>query len=360
MRERWSSAAGRAETVVLVAKALDARNNYMSPSFVSDPNALYAEMKQLGQSGYNSLSGRLLLDQSGDRLGFFDVMNLQVTNSRRLAESGGPSERAVAELNQVPTRFVRARSLAVPLSSSAVEYRSVGKWSPQSSDPPTIQGGGAVVFPGRTDAVPSDTADSPGSIAGIIVGVVLGLIIVFGGFMCWQRRHYAKKTRALKNELKKFQDTVVGVREVSESFDPRQDGNFKVNSDGPGNRDVETMANAIRSKLNIEGPIDAVAMTAVSVLGMDGDMFGDVTDGNYEPDYSKMITSAYNNIVGTVESQGNPGNVSPVLPPQLPSIARARWFWQEDEGNISRHNPADVKQPGHFVSYAGSVCAELD
>ena len=35
-----------------------------------------------------------------------------------------------------------------------------------------------------------------------------------------------------------------------------------------------------------------------------------------------------------------------------------RWYWQEDAGNLSKHNPADVKDG--YVAFAGSVCRELD
>ena len=45
---------------------------------------------------------------------------------------------------------------------------------------------------------------------------------------------------------------------------------------------------------------------------------------------------------------------------EQPVMARARWYWQEDGGNIGKHNPSDVLQPGNFVAYAGSVCIELD
>ena len=39
---------------------------------------------------------------------------------------------------------------------------------------------------------------------------------------------------------------------------------------------------------------------------------------------------------------------------------RARWYWQEDAGNISKHSPESVKQPGNFVAYASSVCDEIE
>ena len=38
----------------------------------------------------------------------------------------------------------------------------------------------------------------------------------------------------------------------------------------------------------------------------------------------------------------------------------SRWYWQEDAQLITKHNSRDVKQPGNWVSYASSVCRELD
>ena len=42
------------------------------------------------------------------------------------------------------------------------------------------------------------------------------------------------------------------------------------------------------------------------------------------------------------------------------TVAHAHWWWQEDSYSIGKHDPNDVKQPGNWVRYAGSVCAELD
>jgi len=42
------------------------------------------------------------------------------------------------------------------------------------------------------------------------------------------------------------------------------------------------------------------------------------------------------------------------------TVAHAHWWWQEDAHKISRHSAEDVRQPGNWVRYAGSVCAELD
>ena len=39
---------------------------------------------------------------------------------------------------------------------------------------------------------------------------------------------------------------------------------------------------------------------------------------------------------------------------------QTRWYWQEGSDRIDSHNKHDVLQPGNWVSYAWSVCAELD
>ena len=48
------------------------------------------------------------------------------------------------------------------------------------------------------------------------------------------------------------------------------------------------------------------------------------------------------------------------IAPSTASIAHAHWYWQEDESAIGKHHESDVLQPGNFVRYAGTVCAELD
>merc|ERR1719506_3395809 len=46
-------------------------------------------------------------------------------------------------------------------------------------------------------------------------------------------------------------------------------------------------------------------------------------------------------------------------PPQL-AQKRSLWYWTEDDDRLAAHNAAEVFQPGNFVKYAGSVCAELE
>ena len=74
--------------------------------------------------------------------------------------------------------------------------------------------------------------------------------------------------------------------------------------------------------------------------------------------YGQMVCRAYDMCYGF--GAHLPATEEAPAPAPQASVARARWFWGEDEGNITKHNPADVKQPGNWVSYAGSVCAELD
>ncbi|MAD24483.1 MAG: hypothetical protein CMO44_09965, partial [Verrucomicrobiales bacterium] len=316
---------GFAETLLALALALDADNNYLNPEFVASADALYAAVRNVGTAGYDSISGRVQLDEFADRLGFFDVMNLQVANSRRLAEtsaaeheakeaSGSEAHELETALASIPPRFQHSaaadgRRLAVPLSQSSVSYVVLGWWSPQSDDPPTIEGG-SVVFPGGTDDIPSDEPPSAtaGSIAGIIVGAIFAVAAAFVLLMVAQRRHAQRKIRSLKKELDQFRDTVVGVRCVAADFDPR-----RIAADAAGAVGATTTGESSHASLALARALEGNSNTVAAEAAV-------------------------------------------LPPPTEKRIPRARWFWQEDERNLSKHQPSDVKQPGNFVSYAGSVC----
>ena len=78
---------GQAEAMLLTLKAYDANDNYRDAAFRADPEALYQAMKALGtRPGYDGVSGSVVLDASGDRLGTYDVFNLQLSTARRARE----------------------------------------------------------------------------------------------------------------------------------------------------------------------------------------------------------------------------------------------------------------------------------
>ena len=120
-RRRWRRrqspgyAMGMAESMLLVLKAYDDNGNYMDASFRQDPDRLYWTMKQISQSpGYDGVSGKVILDDNGDRLGSFQIKNFQVTTSRR-------ARQLRATMSQAPRG---------PLSASSAEYMQVGNWAP--------------------------------------------------------------------------------------------------------------------------------------------------------------------------------------------------------------------------------------
>ena len=58
--------------------------------------------------------------------------------------------------------------------------------------------------------------------------------------------------------------------------------------------------------------------------------------------------------------RGYEDELVPLAPADAASIAHAHWYWQEDASCIGDHHESDVLQPGNFVRYSGTVCAELD
>ena len=73
-----SYSVGMIEGVLALARVFDADNNYMDAAFRSDPERIYAAVRAQGLEGYQGISGRVVLDQYADRLGFFRVMNMQL------------------------------------------------------------------------------------------------------------------------------------------------------------------------------------------------------------------------------------------------------------------------------------------
>ena len=108
-------------------------------------------MKALGtRPGYDGVSGSVVLDASGDRLGTYDVFNLQLSTARRARER---RER---------------RQLAIPLSTSSASYELVGTWEPGSAVQLTV----SPFFPGGTIEVPRDTVQTAANIAALLVPLV--------------------------------------------------------------------------------------------------------------------------------------------------------------------------------------------
>jgi len=173
---------------------------------------------------------------------------------------------------------------------------------------------GDVLFPGHVTEPPSDTRPSSSSaVVAIVLGILMPLIFICGGMQYFQRRKARQQIAMLRQELEKFKDSLAGgLLAVTETFDPRTMDTFQLAQDVDA---VGAFVEATHSRVSDGGGRTA----ACSEVGVE-----------IAPDSNQR------------------------------QVARASWYWQEDSHSISKHNPRDVKQPGNWVSYAGSVHYELD
>lgn len=343
---------GMADSMLILAKAFSESNNYMDASFRADPDRIYAEVKRLGSAGYDGASGRVELDESGDRRGFFDVKNMQMKSARRLEEADHTAVAdeivVMAEL-YIPPRF---RKLAVPLPTSSMGLETVGSWSFATGLTVSRE---LVEFPGAVNTVPLDRVSSA-NLAGPVggsVGAVVFILLIFFRLRQKEKMKYAKKYAELQES---FKNTIQGVRQVNVTFDPRsEDGSaLAERSRRPtSDRDaVNALAQEIATQMGIsmqtQDSTDDIAKHAASSFGVQG------------ADTRALLREVGVILWGSVDLPEKPpggGDASPQLEAG-PPIERAQWYWKEDAVNISKHNPADVK--GEFIAFAGSVCRELD
>ena len=237
------------ESVVLLAKALD--TNVRDASFRSDPDAIYAALNELGAAGYIGPSGSVQLSSdASDRLGHFDVRNMQVSvaSSRRLEERQKRTAAAVGEVQEASAgawlgtaaasvdeailpRFAHAterrtarRHLAISLATSSAAYLKVGSWGATDTAVTLTQ---TVLFPGGTNEAPDDeppAAISPANVAGAVAGSLIGALFIMLGVVWIQRRHNRRIVQALHGQLQQLKDSAVGMRIVTEAWDPRTSG----------------------------------------------------------------------------------------------------------------------------------------
>ena len=107
----------------------------------------------------------------------------------------------------------------------------------------------------------------------------------------------------------------------------------------------------LKGELDVSGPVDEVPKTVAGMLGVDATKYAT----------SEELTRALVlKVFGTDGLSGNPASAAAAGPPAPPPVPKARWYWKEDHGNMSMHNPSDVLKAENFVSYAGSVCHELN
>jgi len=321
-------AMGMAESMLLVLKAYDDNGNYMDASFRQDPDRLYRTMKQISQSpGYDGVSGKVILDDNGDRLGSFQIKNFQVTTSRRARQL-----RATRE----------SRHLAVPLSASSAEYMQVGNWAPRGA---VEFLGLPIVFPGGTSVIPSDTlnsGDDLGWLAGLIGGLVGGLLGFTLVAILAQRCFFSRKIQTLKSQVDALSEEMTGVRVVVVDFDPRTDAGF---------------AHRLMWTSPPPSPPEAQAGASISEVAERAGV-----SAHHEPDQEALALASPADIENQYDLRQHAPNGACMGATEHPEDLElaARWFWQEQPQHMDKHHRRDIMQPGNFVAYAGMVCKELD
>ena len=274
------------------------------------------------------------------------IFNMQLTTGRRLGEveSGAP------------------RRLAVPLSSTSAGYNSVGGFSPLefAADPQTgiTFEDAPIIFPGGVLTIPSDTPPmGPGMIAGLSVAGLAPFVFLLWLLQRMQKKKLQQQMKALRKELEDFKDSVVGMRWVPEDWDSRA-------PDGGSGVDWHYLCHELG--IDESKGKDAVAKESAQVLGFDADGLSCdeiLLKANRELN-GEVGGGSVQEPVETAKEENNSwlGNLgSPWTSPKEesgPPMTQHRWYWQEDAGNLSKHNPADVKDG--YVAFAGSVCRELD
>jgi len=282
------SASFQADSVLLYAMAMD--KIYRDDSV----DSALLEQTMLDLASFETISGTsFTLDANGDRLGTFEVSNMQIDHSevRRLTEDNGGGR----QLRGGDSR--RMQESYVALSSTLAVFKVVGQFDSISGlwwDPDPQK---SVIFPGHVLDVPTDEEvlntiiTEEGMSTGTIVLIVLGVCMFFSILMCAYWCYTQRRYQALKKELEQFKNTIVGVLVVTQDYWP--------------------MADQCR-------------------------------DAAFSPDAPAPPTAA----------------AWPEAPVQLQ--VRSNWYWAEDASRLSAHNQHDIYQPGNFVKYAGSVCAELE
>lgn len=144
----------------------------------------------------------------------------------------------------------------------------------------------------------------------------------------------------------------------------------------PG-RDAGMVLEWLRSELQLVGSDDKVALAAAELLGVDPARFPERTSllvechavifeggggGGGRSRGSSIRSSGTRSRASSSSAAAFASSTSDMAPAPAarPIVEKARWYWQEDQSHIDKHNPADVLQPGNWVSYSGSAGRELD
>ena len=211
-----SYAAAYADAVIMLAAS--AHSALLDGASPDDAGALFAAMQALSNGTVEGISGPLVFDDAGDRLGMLDLVSYKITTGG--SESG------------------RRLSQSVLLTSSLLEFSRVGSYSAATS---TLQlpNADALVFSGGTTVVPqhysppvppppaSSPASSPPSSEGLLsageyVAVALAIAIpaIFLIYVRERRRRLRIEQKRERRQWLRYLSTGQPVQ-----LEPLADGN---------------------------------------------------------------------------------------------------------------------------------------
>ena len=177
------------------------------------------------------------------------------------------------------------------------------------------------------------------------LGLSFGFIALFLCIgLCFYRQKKNRKGRLRKQQIaheqaaKKMAERQVGVEQAATQKANRQIG-------------VEQAATqrAEQDKARIQKQLTALQDSMKAMMEVRTPWKGNPVDPGGTTSVSIVTRELVDARAGAVVATGG------VL-----SAAYTRWYWQEDDHSVSKHNKFMIKQPGNWVEYAGSVTQELE
>ena len=177
------------------------------------------------------------------------------------------------------------------------------------------------------------------------LGLSFGFIALFLCIgLCFYRQKKNRKGRLRKQQIaheqaaKKMAERQVGVEQAATQKANRQIG-------------VEQAATqrAEQDKARIQKQLTALQDSMKAMMEVRTPWKGNPVDPGGTTSVSIVTRELADARAGAVVATGG------VL-----SAAYTRWYWQEDDHSVSKHNKFMIKQPGNWVEYAGSVSQELE
>ena len=341
------------EAMLTVVRALHLNDNYRDASFLRSPDRLYAAIQQVGSPpGYSGPSGRVVLDEHADRLGNFDIKNMQQQTGRRRLSSKHNTELSDAGGSvAVPLRF-RGREMLVPLSETTAGYQLVGSWSPGQAAP-TISGV-PIKFPGNTRTVPSDTPPANVSVGGV-VGVLALVSVSILGLQRYRQRRVVKRQKASLAASKVETDAQRREAEMQkvEAATQRQHAASAQAERDAAKKELDAFKEAITGVKAVIQDFDPCAMLLASTAPAAAPSTDDARTACSCDMVQVSVSSA---------AADNAAAASATAVKRLPRQFWATYYWLEDAGRIGGHDPSQVLQRDgkHWVRYAHTMSQRLE